>query len=315
MGNKRAGGLWISLPHSSAGFVDRILEEGSGAFTKAVPRSMLVEGASILSLLSTEAGEINYIALATGGSRISDIEWKVQIGPAISLDEPILVESLLESIPRRVQRHVYFPDEAIAPIPQGTWKILIDQVTLLAKTPEEEVRRLISMMKSRSAKARESLSETISFERDAIATALDVFGGSTLRKKIISDTVPDNEAPFISKLRHRDVKLIEDQMIAHDAISFPGLESLKQHLVGAVELHTNHGTLTVINSNRTSIERTLGVDLLYYNHTNSSFVLVQYKRLTGRQNPVYRPNQDPNLEKELERMRAFGKSSKSNDSN
>ncbi len=170
-------------------------------------------------------------------------------------------------------------------------------------------------MKSRSTKARKALSETISFERDATATALEVFGGSTLRKKIISDTSPDNEAPFIAKLRHRDVNLIEDQQIAHDLISFPGLQALGQHLVGAVQLHTHQGTLTVINSNRTRIEKTLGVDLLYYNHACASFILVQYKRLTGNPNPVFRPNNDPNLERELERMRAFRGTSKSAASN
>ncbi len=311
MGDRRAGGLWIALPYSSANRVERILIEGSGAFTKAVPRSMLVEGASVLSLLSIEAGKVNYIALVTAGSGISDIEWKVQIGPAILLEEPLSVDLLIKSIPRRVQRHVYFPDEAIASIPPGTWKNLLESVIRLTKTPQEELSRLTSLMKSRSATVRKSLSETISFERDAVATALEVFGGSTLRKKIISDASPDNEAPFISKLRHREVKFIEDQMIAHDAISFPGLQSLKQHLVGAVELYTHNGTLTVINSNRTSIEKTLGVDLLYYNHTCSSFVLVQYKRLTGKPNPVFRPNQDSNLGKELERMRAFRRESNS----
>ncbi len=35
-------------------------------------------------------------------------------------------------------------------------------------------------------------------------------------------------------------------------------------------------TLTVVNVNRTSVERALGVDLLHYNHTYRSFVLVQY---------------------------------------
>lgn len=314
MGSKRAGGLWISLAYSSAEQAVRILEEGSGAFTKAVPRSLLVEGASLLSLLSVETGKLNYIALLTGGSRISDLEWKVQIGPAIPLDEPLSVDFLFETLPKRVQNHVFLPDEAISPIPPGAWRVLLETVIRLAKVSQEDMSRLESLMKSRSAKTRKTLSETIAFERDAVATALDVFGGSTLRKKIISDAIPDSEAPFITRLRHRDIRLIEDQMITHDSIWFPGLQSLTTNLVGAIELYTNHGTLTVLNSNRTSIEKTLGVDLIYYNHTNSSFVLIQYKRLTGQPNPVYRPNLDPNLAKELERMREFRKCCSSSNS-
>jgi hypothetical protein len=62
--------------------------------------------------------------------------------------------------------------------------------------------------------------------------------------------------------------------------------------------------LTILNCNRQPLERTLGVDLIYYNHRYDSFVLVQYKRMTeGAESvPEYRPSRDASHAKELKRM-------------
>lgn len=45
------------------------------------------------------------------------------------------------------------------------------------------------------------------------------------------------------------------------------------------------------------------MDLIYYNTTRSSLVLVQYKRFDAKKG-FYYPDSDPNLAKELVRMRA-----------
>lgn len=38
----------------------------------------------------------------------------------------------------------------------------------------------------------------------------------------------------------------------------------------------------VMNANRTPVERTLGVDLVYWNEQERAFVLVQYKKMVRR---------------------------------
>ena len=305
MGSRKYGGLWISLPNSTIDRVERILDSGSVSFTKAIPISIIREGASTLSLLSTTAGEVNYIAIVTSGIRISDLERKIQIGHVVELNRPLSSEQLLDSIPSALKRHALLSHDSITTISPGTWNHLFKNTVTLSESSKQKIEKLLELMKSRSQQNRDSLPDVISFERDAIATALDVFGGSALRRNIISDSAAVGTAPFITRLKHKDVQQIEDQMISHDTINFPGLKSLSSCMVGAVQLNLNSGTLTVLNANRTSIEKTLGVDLIYYNHDRASFVLIQYKRLTGKKEPVYRPNLDSNLEKELVRMRAF----------
>ena len=139
-------------------------------------------------------------------------------------------------------------------------------------------------------------------ERDAVVTSLEVFGGTTFRKEILRSTQPvtNSTASFLSRLTHYEIR--EDTQIAFDAITFPGFQLARQHVVGAVEVANSMGQrLTILNCNRQTLEHTLGVDLIYYSHHYRSFVLVQYKRLVAqsRGKPVYHPDSDPNYKVEL----------------
>lgn len=112
----------------------------------------------------------------------------------------------------------------------------------------------------------------------------------------------DESAPFLSQLKN--VRLREDAAIIQDLHVFPGFEFAKSSVVGVVEFERYNEKLTVVNCNRMRAEENLGVDLIYYSHRFSSFVMVQYKSLrceaTGRY--VYRPQHDANIVKEIEAM-------------
>jgi hypothetical protein len=101
------------------------------------------------------------------------------------------------------------------------------------------------------------------------------------------------------------VRLIEDQMLAHDAGVFGDWERLKPAHVGTVTFRKGRERLTVTNVNRHLVERTLGVDLFYYHYRYDSYVAVQYKRMrSGGGGPVFRLS-DETYEKELRRMRRY----------
>jgi hypothetical protein len=143
------------------------------------------------------------------------------------------------------------------------------------------------------------------FERDAVASALQAWGGIATRKRVMrSATSSTNEtAPFLSRLRN--VPMREDPQVGHDHATFPGMTVAKRDIVGSIVLTSGHERLTILNCNRQPLERTLGVDLIYYNHRFKSFTLVQYKRMTERNGVLrYRPAQDLSHQKEMSRMRA-----------
>lgn len=303
--SKDFGGIWISLAEFPAQRIDYFLNYGSGVLTLALPKSYLSQGASCLALVSGVSGDIEYLAVATASSTTTDLEIKVQLGPAKKFVTAIGISNLLDSLPPLLRRHLEKPIHRVRSVPPKTWDALIESAISRGSLLLHDIQELKATIDSRSERVRSSLPDVVVFERDAIATAFEIFGGGMTRKAFISSSAPAPDAPFIQRLKHRDLNVIEDSMISHDVLSFPGLVALRPALVGAVQLTTHSGTLTILNANRTKIERTLGVDLVYYNHHFNSFVLVQYKRLLGDKDPVYRPKHDPNLAKEIERMRAF----------
>ncbi len=154
---------------------------------------------------------------------------------------------------------------------------------------------------------RSSVDEIGAFERDAIASALEVWGGAAVRKKVLltaSGRPTDEAAPFLSQLPN--ARLREDAAIVQDLHVFPGMEAFRRYVVGAVEFEGHGEKLTVVNCNRTRAEENLGVDLIYYSHKFASFVMVQYKslRLERERKYVYRPQSDGSIGKEIHAMEA-----------
>jgi hypothetical protein len=60
--------------------------------------------------------------------------------------------------------------------------------------------------------------------------------------------------------------------------------------------------LLVANANNDTAEHTLGVDLIYYNVSRRSMILVQYKKLDAENNGSFYPDSDGNLADEIQRM-------------
>ena len=100
-------------------------------------------------------------------------------------------------------------------------------------------------------------------------------------------------------------RLREDPMIINDLLTFPGFSTFESHVSGAVRFHQDQVQLTVLLINRQPLEELTGTDLIYYNETFRSFVMVQYKAMKEEgDDQVFRlPN--PDLEKELAKMKEF----------
>lgn len=96
----------------------------------------------------------------------------------------------------------------------------------------------------------------------------------------------------------------EDSTAIDDLSIFPGWERIRSlRPAGRVFEEPGSGRrLTVLHANKNQIEHTTGVDLVYYIHEFSSFVLVQYKRVRAEgKNKLVRV--DSQFCDELDRMR------------
>ena len=302
MGSDSGGLLIFMANYGKYERAQRIFDYGSGSLTLAITNTLIGEGASTLALLVDDDERIQYVGVVTGGTRATDMQRKVQIGPVLKLS-PVGLRSLAKQLPSSIRRHFAWERGSTTRIPPVTWSHALDTALQLSEQDQGSLRPLVEVIESRSSVSRARLLEVVAFERDAIATLLEVYSGSNLRRAVINSTAATNDAPFIKRLKHGSVHVVEDQMIQHDILSFPGASDIMSDVVGAVRMKTTSGALTVINANRTKIERTLGVDLVYYNEARDSFVMVQYKRMEGKDDPAFYPKADRNLTHELARMR------------
>jgi hypothetical protein len=137
-------------------------------------------------------------------------------------------------------------------------------------------------------------------EKDAIGLALSIAGFD--REAVRRWRSTGRPARFLEGLSHLPER--EDNLIWHDASRFADWKALGVVRPGALTFVSRDGRrLTIMNVNRTAVEKTLGVDLLYYRHDPAAFVLVQYKRLRKEGDRwVYRPLADRNLGREVDRM-------------
>ena len=68
-------------------------------------------------------------------------------------------------------------------------------------------------------------------------------------------------------------------MVVHDLMHLPGFDILKAMPYNAAVFESDSERLTVILANRLPLEEQTGTDLIYYNETFQSFVMVQYKAM------------------------------------
>jgi hypothetical protein len=119
--------------------------------------------------------------------------------------------------------------------------------------------------------------EIIGLERDAVGLALEIAFDN--RDQIAVDGATRKYNAFLSMLAAENVT--EDELILHEKERFDGLTRLKGANPKVTDFEHNGSRLRVIHANRTRLEHTLGVDLIYVSEYFKSFVGVQYKMTRG----------------------------------
>jgi hypothetical protein len=139
-----------------------------------------------------------------------------------------------------------------------------------------------------------SVESTVWAQRDAIRLAMVTFG------------LKEGDIPHSMALaRNTDSRLAywyEDNIIMHDANNIPGFTKIVASYTGKVVFEKGREQLTVLTANKLPLEQAFGVDLIYFNDTKGSVVMVQYKMLeeTNDGDWVFRPNSQ--FKSELSKM-------------
>lgn len=294
-------GLWLKFSESAKLSAIDFAIEAENKFTAVIPGSIKPRQAELVIISRT--GEFaDYLGISRAGSRIATGEKRISLSSLVNLEE-LPVISLRKRLPRKHSSKDFCKESENRPSPK-LWEELLKAIKELRPKAAKELptlRKLIAEIENSNLRHNGGLEV---FERDAVASAVQIFGGAKLRKRVLRSITPaDERAPFLSRLKR--VSLREDQQVIHDAATFPGMRVAHRYIVGATELANDFGErLTILHCNRLKLESTLGVDLIYFAHSYNSFILIQYKRMFGTSDDAvaYRPSSDKNYATEIDRL-------------
>lgn len=303
MPDLKHGMLWVNLDDAVWEVAEYAIQS-RGHFTRVIDSGIAKEGRKEPAFIGTPEAGLVGLALATSGNKQGVRQRHVRFSHfrelSVSYDA---LEGLWDIDADFVPPH--FGSDVVRVRGRRGEQFLKDLIEIEPRL-QDALKSINGVIASSHRRvARDAISEIETFERDAIASALEVWGGGEARKRVLSDVTgqpTDTSAPFLSQLR--EVRLREDAAIIQDLNVFPGFDPGASHVVGAVELEAPGEKLTIVNCNRTRVEENLGVDLIYYSHRFDSFVMVQYKSLRreGKGRDVYRPQNDRNVIKEIKAM-------------
>lgn len=275
----------------------RVVFGGPKEFTEAWRTGSWKGAEPHLALLVEDDGaNVRWLGRALGGRRVTSRDRSVKVTEIEEID-PVPLEQLESALPARHRSAT----RAVGLLSQAAGRALTDAI----KRSHPELSELIATL-SRPLSWDPPLGargELLNQERDGVGLLLEISGieRGTLRNW----STPQEDEPFLSGLPH--AAALEDAIITHDVDRFGDWVRLPDTRVDWRVFQDGPRKVLVMNANRTPVEHTLGVDVLYFNEARGSFVLVQYKKMRKeghppRQRLVYRP--DTNLHSELDRMRA-----------
>lgn len=316
MSTSREPGLWIAFAGDLAVKVSDSIDHNNQFSTTVVTSSVKPRTAElvVVSLMITDYYEESdenptyYLGISQSGRRIATGQSTVVVSNLVPIPG-LTATSIQQLLPKRFAASFAPPKTGIYRPTPRLWEELLQILTDKLPNGRARIQDLASAVQSSRRPAVRVSGDLDIFERDAIATAIQAWRGELMRKRILREAISTSAVPtatFLANLNH--VSIREDPQIIHDHNTFPGMEVARRDLIGSVVLSDGEEFLTIVNCNRQPLEQTLGVDLIYYSHRYDSFVLVQYKRMSdGSDGPEYRPSQDPNHDRELDRMIATTK--------
>jgi len=262
---------------------------------------------------------IDYIALAKKGRKVATEKSRIVFYDIVTLNS-IPIKNIESKLSDRLQRYFIKASQGIGgAIPDDVWLALVEAIKSERPKLVDEINRLLSLRLYSGFHLYGESAEILSQEREALGISLDIFSGSNqLRERVLSEWAPHensveqiDEAKSTAKLTRlkqgqsafiagiSQCYLQEDSAIQHDLFNWKGMSPI--HEAGVSVFKQGKRELQVIYANRNHLERTLGVDLIYYNKSYELFVLVQYKLMREEGYKfLYRP--DEQFVEELARM-------------
>lgn len=296
----RANGLALILTDNREKIFLQCAELGED-FSEPVPDFLHSRNAPLICFVVTPNKSISHLCLGKRGMRAGTGMRRLNVKSVTQLSNPVNIETLLEAIPNRLKKTVENRLSVGGLFTEKSFGAVVDVLLHLSPETRSVLDRFRRVWTERiyqiSAPARKSLAD----QQHAVVTALSIAG---LDREILQEWSPPDQGKPNSFLEGLSTaRLREDPMVIHDLKQVPGFDLVKTLPFNAAVFESDSERLTVVLANRLPLEEQTGTDLVYFNETYQSFVMVQYKAMEkdDKEGSLFRlPNKK--LDEEIEVM-------------
>lgn len=271
-----------------------------GYFAEPVKEFKHSRNFPLVCFILSPNGKITYLAKGRRGV-VAGIDFRrLNIEEPTKLSTPLSVSKIIGRVSSRVRKRAA---ESLRHGGLFTPKSFESVVDVICSLSPESKSILYLFSRSRAEKIKKLTSRTrqvLGMQKETVATAIKISG---LSPKLIQEWEPldtDDQISFLEGLPK--ARLREDAMVYNDLINIPGYNLLKTMPHNSAVFEGDGIRLTVVLANRQPLEQLLGTDLIYYNETYKSFIMVQYKAMEKEGNDVGFRLPNSQLAEELSRM-------------
>lgn len=297
-----AFGYVVLLSAERRQLFDRYVDSGFDEpwFAEPVSEFKYTRSVPLICLVSAVRGSISHVARGRPGSRAGTRMRRLNLEQIHTLDNPISKRRLLARLPSRFRQHVRTRLINGGLIPQASMSALADVMLEIAPDVGDIFRSFSRTREQRIANLSDASRRSLAFQKAAVTTALGLAG---IDRKSIGEWTPVSDEPpesFLDGLIEARVR--EDPMVVNDFVNIPGFRLIRSLPYSAALFESDRVRLTVLLANRQPLEEQNGTDLVYYNETYKSFVMVQYKAMSDSDSSDGFRLPDEGLAKEIRRM-------------
>jgi hypothetical protein len=259
--------------------------------------------APLIVFCSFEDGAITHIADGRKGASAGTGLVRLNLASLETLPRPIPFKDLLDRTPNRFRRHLELRLTGGGKLPPGSLGAFIDTILALEPSMGSRLERFSERRAERIGRLTSRGRSNLAQQKEALSTALDIAGIGT--SEVLAWSPAEGETrSFLEGMPQAYLR--EDAVLISDYSDMPGFDVIKKYPFAARQFQATNNPnirLKAIMANRLPLEEQTGADLIYYNETFKSFVMVQYKSMNqGKNGAEFRWGAEDKLTEEIARM-------------
>lgn len=221
--------------------------------------------------------KVTHIGLGRRGVRAGTGLRRLNLERVDALKNPISLKRIYNLLPARTKTSVkkrFISGGGL--LTDKGFVSVINVIRQLEPQASTLLERYGDVRNERVARLSPEVKRNLACQKEAIITALSIAG---LSREPLQDWSPSEGHPVSFLEGLPNVRLREDPMVVHDLMHLPGFDIIRTYPYNAAVFESDSERLTVILANRLPLEEQTGTDLIYFNETFQSFVMVQYKAM------------------------------------